>query len=285
MNLLRHILASLFLLSSAAAWSQEVECTQADRAKIESILHKAATEAGNENRMIYFGKQFLGIPYVAHTLEEGNKEHLIVNVHGLDCTTFVETVFALYLCDKEDRRTFDDFCRNLTKIRFRNGKMTDYTSRLHYFTWWGEDNEQLGLVRQVVRDGAPFSAIQTVNINYMSAHPEYYKQLKLHPEFIPVIRSQEQETNGRMFRYIPKSRLNGSPKELADVHTGDIISIITNKDGLDTSHVGIVFWQNGKLHLMHASSLYKKVVMDQKTFYNYSQGQKSHLGIRVYRPN
>ena len=121
--------------------------------------------------------------------------------------------------------------------------MTDYTSRLHYFTWWGEDNEQLGLVRQVVRDGAPFSAIQTVNINYMSAHPEYYKQLKLHPEFIPVIRSQEQETNGRMFRYIPKSRLNGSPKELADVHTGDIISIITNKDGLDTSHVGIVFWQ------------------------------------------
>lgn len=285
MNLLRHILASLFLLSSAAAWSQEVECTQADRAKIESILHKAVTEAGDENRMIYFGKQFLGIPYVAHTLEEGNKEHLIVNVHGLDCTTFVETVFALYLCDKEDRRTFDDFCRNLTKIRFRNGKMTDYTSRLHYFTWWGEDNEQLGLVRQVVRDSAPFSAIQTVNINYMSAHPEYYKQLKLHPEFIPVIRIQEQETNGRMFRYIPKSRLNGSPKELAYVHTGDIISIITNKDGLDTSHVGIVFWQNGKLHLMHASSLYKKVVMDQKTFYDYSQGQKSHLGIRVYRPN
>lgn len=278
-------MASLFLLSSVAAWSQEVECTQADRAKIESILLKAATDAGNENRMIYFGKQFLGIPYVAHTLEEGDREHLIVNVHGLDCTTFVETVFALYLCDKHGERTFDDFCRYLTQIRFRDGHMTDYTSRLHYFTWWGDDNEQLGLVRQVVRNGAPFSAVQTVNINYMSSHPEYYKQLKLHPEFIPVIRRQEQETNGRKFRYIPKSLLNGSCKELSDVSTGDIISIITNKDGLDTSHVGIVFWQNGKLHLMHASSLYKKVVMDQKTFYDYSQGQKSHLGIRVYRPN
>ena len=69
-----------------------------------------------------------------------------------------------------------------------------------------------------------------------------------------------------------------------DDSTGDIISIITNKDGLDTSHVGIVFWDQGKLHLMHASSLQKKVVMDEKTFYDYSQAQKSHLGIRVYRP-
>lgn len=283
---IRHItVLVLLLLTVIPTRGQEVECSQADRQKIESILRKAATVAGSENRMIYFGKQFLGIPYMAHTLEEGEKEHLIVNIHGLDCTTFVETVFALYLCDKHNERTFADFCRYLTQIRFRNGHMTDYTSRLHYFTWWGEDNECLGLVQQVVRDGAPFSAIQTININYMSAHPEYYKQLKLHPEFVPVIRSQEQASNGNKYRYIPKSRLNGSPAELSDVKTGDIISIITNKDGLDTSHVGIVFWQNGKLHLMHASSLYKKVVMDQKTFYDYSQGQKSHLGIRVYRPN
>ncbi len=276
---------TLFLLAAMPTWGQTVECSQADRKKIESILLKSATEAGNENRMIYFGKQFLGIPYVAHTLEEGDREHLIVNVHGLDCTTFVETVFALYLCDKHNERSFDAFCHYLSQIRYRNGRMTDYTSRLHYFTWWGEDNEQLGLVRQVVRDGAPFSAIQTVSINYMSAHPDYYKQLKLHPEFIPIIRQQEQMSNGKKYRYIPKSQLNGGISALGDVHTGDIISIITNKDGLDTSHVGIVFWQDGKLHLMHASSLYKKVVMDQKTFYDYSQGQKSHLGIRVYRPN
>ena len=162
--------------------------------------------------------------------------------------------------------------------------MTDYTSRLHYFTWWGEDNESMGLVRQVTNNEAPFTAIQTIQINYMSKHPDYYKHLKANPNFIPVIRRYEQASNGKKYRYIPKSRLNGSSQELRDVHTGDIISIITNKDGLDTSHVGIVFWDQGKLHLMHASSLQKKVVMDEKTFYDYSQAQKSHLGIRVYRP-
>ena len=162
--------------------------------------------------------------------------------------------------------------------------MNGYPSRLHYFTWWGEDNERLGLVKQVVRNGFPFTATQKIHINYMSVHPNYYKQLNNHPEFVPVIRKYEQASEGQVFKYVPKSLLNRSPEQLSDIHTGDIISIITNKDGLDTSHVGIVFWQDGKLHLMHASSLYKKVVMDQKTFYDYSQGQKAHLGIRVYRP-
>ena len=86
-------------------------------------------------------------------------------------------------------------------------------------------------------------------------------------------------SNGKDYSF--KTKNTGSVKK------GDTVKIkyagVIN--GLDTSHVGIVFWQDGKLHLMHASSLYKKVVMDQKTFYDYSQGQKSHLGIRVYRPN
>lgn len=284
MNRLHYITICLLWVICLTAAGQRVEYTRQDSLTIVDMLRRAADEGGSENRMIYFGKQFLGIPYVAHTLEEGTREHLIVNTRGLDCTTFVETVFALYLCDKSNERTFDAFCKNLSKIRYRNGRMTDYTSRLHYFTWWGEDNEALGLVEQVVRDQAPFTAIQTVNINYMSTHPELYKQLKLHPDFVPAIKRQEQASNGRKYRYIPKSRLNGSRQELGAVHTGDIISIITNKDGLDTSHVGIVFWEGGKLHLMHASSLYKKVVMDSKTFYDYSQAQKSHLGIRVYRP-
>ena len=278
------LLIIMLLFLPVTARGQNVEYTAADSAKIVKILCKATIEAGDKNRMIYFGKQFLGIPYVAHTLEEGDSEHLIVNIHGLDCTTFVETVLALYLCDKNNERTFKDFCNHLGKIRYRQGKMTDYTSRLHYFTWWGEDNESMGLVRQVTNNEAPFTAIQTIQINYMSKHPDYYKHLKANPNFIPVIRRYEQASNGKKYRYIPKSRLNGSSQELRDVHTGDIISIITNKDGLDTSHVGIVFWDQGKLHLMHASSLQKKVVMDEKTFYDYSQAQKSHLGIRVYRP-
>lgn len=279
--------AILFLLCSIYlnnVYSQ-VEVTPADSALVVSMLSRAKTERNGENRMLYFGKQFLGTPYVAHTLESGNTEHLIVNLHELDCTTFVETIAALALCDAHDERTFSDYCRRLSTLRYRNGKMGDYTSRLHYFTWWGEDNERLGLVKSI-QSPEVFTATQTINISYMSQHPNLYKHLRNNPQYIKKIATYEAATNGKKYSYIPK-RLVGQPQSsaLGIIKDGDIISILTSKPGLDTQHIGIAFWRNGRLHLMHASSLYKKVVMDPKTFYDYQQKQTSQIGIRVYRVN
>ena len=244
-------------------------------------------ETPSERPCDYFGKKVLGLPYVAHTLELGDTEHLIVNLHGLDCTTFVETVVALSMCDQQDKCTFDDYCKNLSKIRFREGKMTDYTSRLHYFTWWAEDNEQLGIVEDIAPQSEPwgaFTAVQTININYMSAHPTLYKQLKNHPNFVAPIKQYEQATNGRKFRYIPKKNLQWRQNtSLGAVKDGDIVAMLTDSDGLDTRHIGIAFWQNGQLHLLHASSLYKKVLMSKETFYEYEMKQDKHTGIRVFR--
>lgn len=255
-----------------------------DSILIERLLREAQTSRGEMERTLWFGRQLLGRPYVAHTLENGTEEHLIVNTRGLDCTTFVETVCALSLCDQHRQTSFADFCQWLKKLRYRQGKIDDYTSRLHYFTQWGEDNEQMGLVENILEqaDYGGF-ATQTVSINYMSQHPDLYKHLKRNPHFVPVIRQQERAVSGHRYRYLPKSRLNASQRELSFIHTGDIVAIITSKDGLDTSHLGFAVWQNGRLHLMHASSLYKKVVLDSKTFYDYSQGQRSQLGIRVFR--
>ena len=72
----------------------EKEYTAEDSALVVKLLAEAATQRGKENRMMYFGKKFLGLPYVGGTLENGDREHLIVNLHGLDCTTYVETVTA-----------------------------------------------------------------------------------------------------------------------------------------------------------------------------------------------
>ncbi len=273
-----------FILHILSIQAQKVEYTKADSAQVVALLNAAKNQRGTENPIFYFGKKFLGIPYVAHTLELGDKEHLIVNLHGLDCTTFVETVVALSMCDQQNKRTFDDFCKNLTTIRFREGKMTDYTSRLHYFTWWAEDNERLGIVKDISIDDAPFLGVQTVHINYMSQHPTLYKQLKNHPEFVPTIRNYEQATEGKQFRYIEKRDLSwqaGTP--LSMVKDGDIVAMLTDSDGLDTRHIGIAFWQNGQLHLLHASSLYKKVLMSKETFYDYEMKQPKHTGIRVFR--
>lgn len=281
----RLFLIVLVLFVSINIKAQTIEYEPEDSIRIVNILKKASTGIGTENAMLYFGKQFLGVPYVAYTLENGNNEHLIVNTRELDCTTFVETICALSICHNKGITSFDGYCNVLKQIRYRNGELKDYTSRLHYFTWWGEDNEKMGMVKCISRNEFPFTATQTININYMSTHPTLYKQLKNHKEFVPIIAQLEQNSKGKHYRYIPKSLFNCSPEELDCIHTGDILAIITSKSGLDTSHIGIAVWQGNALHLMHASSLYKKVVIDSNSFYNYSQKQTSQLGIRLFRLN
>lgn len=277
------VITTILMCCSIIANADDIEYTPNDSIRIENILGKARHECVGDHPMLYFGRLFLGTPYVAQTLEAGSKEHLIINTRQLDCTTFVETILALTTCHRYNQTTFRDFCRHLRRIRYRGGEIKDYTSRLHYFTWWGEDNERMGFVKNISRDGFPFTAQQTININYMSTHPTTYKQLKQYPEFIPVIAKYENWSNGQKYPYIPKSLFNKNEDELSDIKTGDIIAIITNKRGLDTSHIGVAVWLNGKLHMMHASSIYKKVVIDKNTFYSYSQRQTSQMGIRVYR--
>lgn len=268
---------------------RNAEYTEADKQKVESLLKAAKTERKDEHRIIYFAKQFLGIPYVGHTLESGDKEHLIVNLHEMDCTTYVEYVLALSLCDEYNKRTFEDFCNYLTKIRYRYGDLWDYTSRLHYFTWWAEDNEDMGYVKDIApkvdeKNVGSFTGIQTININYMSKHPNLYKHLKANPDFVKRIEKLENATNGKKFRYIPKNNLNASQSSsLGAVKSGDIIALLTDSDGLDTRHIGIAYWQKGKLYFIHASSLYKKVLINKETLYDYEKKQAKHTGIRVFR--
>ena len=266
------------------AFAQSVEFQSEDSVFVEHLLRQARTDRGETPRTLWFGQQFVGRPYVAHTLENGTTEHLIVNTRELDCTTFLETVCALSLCDANGQQTFADFCRWLQRLRYRQGQIEDYTSRLHYFTQWADDNAAQLLVEDVL-EKCPYEglATQTVSINYMSQHPDLYKHLKRNPQFVPVIRSQERAVQGRRLRYLPKSRLNRSASELSFIHTGDLVAIVTSKAGLDTSHLGFAVWQQGRLHLMHASSLYHRVVIDSKSFYDYSQGQRSQVGIRVLR--
>ncbi len=289
--MMRTFLLSSLLLLSMKAFCQRMDYTREDSLMIVRALEEAPSRIGKKAPMLYFGELFLGRPYVGHTLEKGSSEHLIINTRELDCTTFVENVTALSICYNHGERTFKDFCRRLTQLRYRQGHIDGYPSRLHYFTQWGEDNERMGLVYSVIEkaieegnrsDLVPF-AKQVIDINYMSSHPKLYKHLDAHPEFVPAIRKDEQALKGKVYPYLAKTHLGKPQSQLPFIKTGDIVAIITSKQGLDTSHVGIAVWQNGKLHLMHASSLKKKVVLDTTTFYDYSQKQTSQLGIRLYR--
>jgi hypothetical protein len=219
-------------------------------------------------------------PYVAHTLEK-DPEQLVVNLREVDCTTFVETVLALSRTIKQyPNPAFENFCGELQKIRYRNGNIQDYTSRIHYFSDWIFENERGRIVKDVTKSigGEPYM----VSVSYMSSHPESYRQLKEYPKYVPVISQQEKEISGRnIYSMIPKNKISLSEKS---VRNGDIVCFVTDIKGLDISHTGFLYFENGILTFIHASSQLKKVIVHSQSLTDYVSGIKSNKGIMVVRP-
>jgi len=273
----------LFLLPSAKA-VEPVAYTREDSITIVRMLTSLADRQNVACLPLHFARQFLGRPYVASTLElYPDCEQLVVNTRQLDCTTLVENVAALTLCARRQLTTFADYLNVLRQLRYRKGILNGYPSRLHYFSDWIEDNAQSGYVTEISRSSAPFSGVQKIQLNYMSLHPQSYIALKRHPEFIKEIAQQEQALSGRSYHYIPKNQVQNTKALRRIIHDGDILAITCNKSGLDIAHLGFAVWQKDGLHLLNASQIHKKVVLEPMTLYNYLTKHPSHTGIRVVR--
>ena len=231
---------------------------------------------------LWYAQQLIGTPYVGQTLEVNKQEQLVVNLRELDCTTFVETALALALTQQQGSTRYEDYCQNLIRIRYRNGKLQGYPSRNHYFTQWIASNEQQGFVKERKTPQA-ISQTQVLDLHYMSLHPQLYPMLKDDSKAQATIRKYEQEWKGKRVSYIPRTQLNQSRQSaLGFIQDGDILAIVTRKDGLDTSHIGFAFWdKDGKLHLLNASQIHKKVILEPMTLYEYMGKHPSQLGIRV----
>ena len=74
----------------------------------KSLYHKDS-KLTNDQLIIKIARKFIGVPYVAHTLDINEDEKLVINLHGLDCTTYVEAVTALTLCVKKGETRFSDY--------------------------------------------------------------------------------------------------------------------------------------------------------------------------------
>lgn len=256
--------------------------TASDSLEVVDLLRKYSDSSASDD-VLAFARHFIGRPYVAHTLEVADPECLVVNLQGLDCTTYVETVLALTMTKRQKSDKFADFCRNLERIRYFNGRRSGYLSRLHYFTWWMHDNLQKGVVTEVPV-GRKFRAPIKVNNYYMSRHASAYKMLVAHPEWTDSIRALERKFNGPDGYYLSEEHTALGKAYLGEIQNGDIIAIVTTKAGLDYSHLGFAVWgKDGCLHLLNASSLYDHVVEDKNTLRKYLARQKSATGIRLLR--
>jgi hypothetical protein len=229
--------------------------------------------------LLAIGCYFTGSPYVAGTLEGPGEEQLRVNLRAFDCTTFVETVLALYYTIHQSQPSFDLFCQQLLTIRYRGGHLQGYLSRLHYLSEWIVDNEKKGIVQLI--DRGPYTASFPVQVSYMSTHPAQYPALQANPALIPALVEQENRISQLKLPYIPKEQVDS----LTCIQPGDILAITTHVPGLDYAHIGIAYPDSdGHIHLLHASTDSQKVVVSDQTLTTYLSGIAHHTGLTVIRP-
>lgn len=242
-------------------------------AKKESLQTRSMGEV-----MVAVGTSFIGTPYVAHTLEQPGEEHLVVNLRGLDCVTFVENTLALSQCIKLGQHSFEEYKQQLQRLRYRKGVIDGYPSRLHYFSDWIDDNETKKVVRNVTREagGVPFEK----KLSFMSSHPSAYRQMG-YPAIREKVRETESMINTRRHFYIRKQQLHDVEKK---IEAGDIIGITTSIEGLDIIHTGLAVRANGVLRYLHAPLSKGTVQITEQSLVDYLMGHEKYTGVMVARP-
>jgi hypothetical protein len=229
--------------------------------------------------VVKVGSQLKGLPYVGGTLE-GEPEVCRTSFSGLDCVTFFETSLCMARCIKKGTTSYDDFMNEVTFTRYRNGKLTDYTSRLHYTADWIANNEEKKVVQNITSTLKGNKPFPNFGVGFMSTNSKYYPALVSNPNLIPVISKQEKAVNQRKHPIIPKNAI--APIE-NDLQNGDIIAIATSKKGLDYAHTGMIYKDGVTTRFFHASST-KKIVMIDARLSDYINSVSHYLGIAIARP-
>ena len=252
-----------------------------DTTKISELLRRGY-ESGikDANQLVaQYGEWLMGTPYVAHTLE-GDKEMLTINIDELDCTTFVETLYALTRTTLSGRYSWRDFAHNLEAIRYRGGNINGYASRLHYISDWIIENTYRGNIKEFTPelDGVQY---MVKNIDFMSKNRDKYPALADDATF-QKIKGTEIGYRNHRFPYF-KVDFNSQKRMKKVVRTGDFVAIVTNIKGLDVQHMGVIVMKDDVPYLLNASSVGKKVQIEEIDLADYIRRNKTAVGVRIIR--
>ncbi len=252
--------------------------------KLDTLLFHRYMESMNSKKlspvgdlMVQTAVYLMDSPYAAKTLEIcGKNERLVVNLRQFDCVTLVESCLALVNTLKSRDQTFDNYCNKLRVIRYRNGEITDFSSRLNYFTEWISNNQAKAKVINLTSGLG--GKVLPLNLDFMSRNSELYPAMS-NPDVKSEIKISERNISQMMNFYIPKNTPVNSK-----IRNGDILCLTTNVQGLEISHVGIAFRLGGVLYLINASSTGQKVEITPDPFDKYLAKLPNITGYMVARP-
>ena len=255
--------------------------------KFQEITQKAIAENWRAlamgDRMVQIALELEGTPYKAYTLEIHDKvESPSVNFLGLDCWTFFETVMGISKMLETPQKSYSpsDLLRQIEHTRYRGGVCKGNSlDRIHYLAEWYTDNSKRKNISDITRK---FPTVTMQNqCDEMSKLWQHYRYLKHNPELRALMAKSEREMTAVKVKMVPKSKVADIEKHLRN---GDIIGIARHGNGSYCSHVGIIVKDaHGKARFMHASTTYKKVIVDS-SISEYLNKFKKHAGILIARP-
>jgi Protein of unknown function (DUF1460) len=225
--------------------------------------------------------KLLGATYREGLLDQGATEKLFVSLTEFDCVLFVETVLAFSRNLRSPSPSYENFRENIQEVRYADGKLDGYCSRLHYFSEWIRNNQERNIVRDLTSElgGIPLNK----KLNFMSNNWQKYPRLKNNKANYQCILAMEQkieiELRSQPLRYIPSHKIRSIYSLLK---AGDIIAVTTDLKGLDATHTGFIYPTANGIGLIHASPSGKvKVSPDLQ---RYVEGVDHAIGIMVARP-
>ena len=250
----------LCLLSGCAAAPQKptFDLGRFSPQSLQEIIARARGLDAAGPRIDFLSRQFLDVPYGAERLvgTAETPEALTINLAALDCYTYLDYVEAL-------RRSaaYDEFPRQVTAVRYRQGEIS-WHNRRHFFSDWVNETE--GPVRDVTES---LGGAATV---YARKELNRAQDGGVLLEDIPVVE--------RTVAYIPAGRLDETlTRGLA---TGDYLGVYAQAPGLDVTHAGIAIRRADGLYFRHASTLRGQRRVVEVPFLEYF---RTTPGMVVYR--
>ncbi|MGL4378983.1 MAG: N-acetylmuramoyl-L-alanine amidase-like domain-containing protein [Microcoleaceae cyanobacterium] len=219
---------------------------------------------------------FLGTPYQEGLLDQFQEETLYVSLKGFDCVLFVETVLAIAQGVAVQDYSYQTLLKNIESLRYVNGTLQGYCSRLHYFSDWIEANKSRGNVENITGKLGGISLNK--KLNFMSNHRGSYPQLVDDKNYQCIVQ-REQKLASLPFQFIPTNQIKSIYSQLK---TGDIIAVATNIEGLDFTHTGFVYQNDDNtMGFIHASPIGKVTIA--RDLSQYIARVKNAIGIVVVR--
>lgn len=273
----------LFLLQYSAVKASDRDTISVWLSTGAEVAENLRTEGVSDDQVTrelfrFYSEKHLGITYVAGLLDEPRVETLVVTLQGSDCVLFVEHAVAMTMTTMQGTSSYDVFVDNLALLRYGDGVIDGYASRLHYFSDWLQTNARSGRIALLFQqDNLP----ELQDVYFMSENREAYWQLAENDSLYTLMRIRETELNSlNTLRYIPQERIQEFESLM---QTGDILSFVTTIGGLDISHTAIVNKEGDRAGFWHASTT-GSVIEDERTIYEYTRNRGNIKGIILARP-